>query len=273
MKRRTKAAVFAIIMSVICFSSHVTFADPMDLSQHWAYATMQKFFEREGQENELAHEFDPEQKVTRAEFVDMINLVWPGTLSVISDEKSQAAEEELAGEEMTFSDPEHPENDQKQQEDAEEGEEEHLDQNQNLERSFAQTKGTSEQVEEEKNRKSHINDETVYATSSSTGQVADKALEELITRQEAAYLLVNIKNYTRQSNDFLTQKYIDGDQVSSWAKEAVEIMVQRGILKGYPCGSLRAGAPMTKAEAMTLLKAVEEEEKQEMTFNFDLDFT
>lgn len=213
MKRRTKAVVFAIMMSIACCTSSVAFAEPIDLSQHWAYETMRYFLEREEIQIEFKEQFDPDQTITRIEFVEMINLLWPGTLTIASDQKNDHLAEELT--------------------------------------SVADESDQDDQI-------------------TSDEQSMDETLNMPITREEAAFLLVSIKKYTRESDELPLMDYLDGDKVSPWAKEAVEIMVQRGVLKGYPCGKLYARASMTQAEAMTLLKTVEEEDGRNLFLETDL---
>ena len=73
-----------------------------------------------------------------------------------------------------------------------------------------------------------------------------------ITREEAASMLFRyaqrIQNDTSHKGTSL-KKFSDEKAVSPWATNAMDWAVEKGILKGYPDGTLRPGRTITRAEA------------------------
>lgn len=47
---------------------------------------------------------------------------------------------------------------------------------------------------------------------------------------------------------------IDPDYISHWAKDNIEWAIKNGIANGYPDGSFKPNAPLTRAEGVTLAK-------------------
>ena len=70
-----------------------------------------------------------------------------------------------------------------------------------------------------------------------------------ITRQEAASVLQRLLGL--EETQILT--FDDSDAIGSWARPAVKAVVSAGIMGGYPDGTFRPGAPITRAETLTVL--------------------
>jgi len=54
--------------------------------------------------------------------------------------------------------------------------------------------------------------------------------------------------------DALLSKFTDQAKISSWAKEAVAVAVQKGLVLGRPDGTFDPQANATRAEAVVILK-------------------
>ena len=79
--------------------------------------------------------------------------------------------------------------------------------------------------------------------------------DEPITREQAALVISNHKKL--QNNNFNNlSKYKDSSSVSSWAKDAVEAILEKGYMNGYSDNTLKPKSPLTRAEAVTLLSRV-----------------
>lgn len=78
---------------------------------------------------------------------------------------------------------------------------------------------------------------------------------DLITREEAASMISNYKKLADANHDKL-YKYVDNNQVSSWAKNSVEGMIEKGYMNGYSDGTFKAKGKITRAEAVTTLSRV-----------------
>ena len=80
-----------------------------------------------------------------------------------------------------------------------------------------------------------------------------------ITREEAACMLFRYAQRTQNDtshNGTALKNSSDGKLVSSWAVNAMDWSVEKGILKGYPDGTLRPKRTITRAEAaMVFLNA------------------
>lgn len=73
-----------------------------------------------------------------------------------------------------------------------------------------------------------------------------------ITREETATMLFRYAQKTKNETGHqgtAIKKFSDANAVSSWAVNAVDWAVEKGILNGYPDGSLRPGKRITRAEA------------------------
>ena len=70
-----------------------------------------------------------------------------------------------------------------------------------------------------------------------------------ISRQEAASVLQRLLGL--EETQVLT--FDDSDEIGSWARLAVKAVVSAGIKGGYPDGTFRPEAPITRAETLTVL--------------------
>lgn len=82
------------------------------------------------------------------------------------------------------------------------------------------------------------------------------APERTITRQEAMTALCRAKNYPSFDPEARLQDVTDGHLVAAWAVNPVGTMLEQGILNGYPDGTIRPGAPITRAEFSVLMYRV-----------------
>jgi len=75
-----------------------------------------------------------------------------------------------------------------------------------------------------------------------------------VTRAEFLVMLVNALGLENTGG---TLNFTDEDRIGAWAKEAAAVAAQLGIVNGYPDGSFRPDAPITRAEmAVTVAKAL-----------------
>ena len=72
-----------------------------------------------------------------------------------------------------------------------------------------------------------------------------------IARQEAAVIIKSIMNLT--VNAIATDNFNDGAEIPTWSKGHVGAVVQAGYMRGYPDGSFKPRAPITRAEALVVL--------------------
>ena len=72
------------------------------------------------------------------------------------------------------------------------------------------------------------------------------------TREEVAYALA--KAYDVKADTAKDVVFKDADQISPWAVQSVQALVQAGYIKGHPDGSFKPDAPITRAEVVTLLE-------------------
>ena len=75
-----------------------------------------------------------------------------------------------------------------------------------------------------------------------------------ITRAEAAAMLARLLNIEALASD---AKPMFPDTPSSWYNKAINAVVGRGIMKGYPDGKFRPNAPITRAEFTTMIAAID----------------
>ncbi|CEO21258.1 S-layer homology domain-containing protein [Paraclostridium sordellii] len=81
--------------------------------------------------------------------------------------------------------------------------------------------------------------------------------DNLITREEAAKIIVSIKNQQDNTYDKL-DNFPDKHLVSNWAKPYVEGAIENGYLKGDDLKNLRPTNRITRAESVTLLSRIED---------------
>jgi len=79
-----------------------------------------------------------------------------------------------------------------------------------------------------------------------------------VNREQIAVFIVRAMNWTVEDEeaDALLSKFTDQAKISSWAKEAVAVAVQKGIVLGRPDGNFDPQANATRAEAVVMLKRV-----------------
>lgn len=110
---------------------------------------------------------------------------------------------------------------------------------------------------------------TMYQIASGKGN-GKFAPFDAITREETAAMLFRYAQKTANETGhrgISVKKFSDANVVSSWAKDAVDWAVEKGILKGYPDGSLRPGKRITRAEAaMVFLNAKDILKNRTVTF-------
>ncbi|CEN88991.1 glucan endo-1 [[Clostridium] sordellii] len=80
--------------------------------------------------------------------------------------------------------------------------------------------------------------------------------DNIITREEAAKIIVSIKNQQDNVYDKLNE-FPDKHLVSNWAKPYIEGAIENGYLKGDDLKNLRPTSHITRAESVTLLSRIE----------------
>lgn len=77
-----------------------------------------------------------------------------------------------------------------------------------------------------------------------------------LTRAEAAVIVSRI-NRLKNSETDISISFSDSASIPSWAKEAINMVVKSGHIKGYPDGSFQAANMITRAEAFTILSRID----------------
>ncbi|MGL4731833.1 MAG: S-layer homology domain-containing protein [Clostridium sp.] len=78
---------------------------------------------------------------------------------------------------------------------------------------------------------------------------------DLITREEAATMISNYKKI-KDSNHDKVNKFYDNKSVSSWAKDSVEGVIEKGYMQGYEDNTFKPKEKITRAEAISTLSRV-----------------
>lgn len=78
---------------------------------------------------------------------------------------------------------------------------------------------------------------------------------EHITREQAAKMVSNYLKIDDANHDKITT-YTDGDRVSSWSKNAVEGVLEKGYMKGYNDNTFRPKNNITRSEAVVTLSRI-----------------
>ena len=74
--------------------------------------------------------------------------------------------------------------------------------------------------------------------------------DDFITREEMAQMVVQ----AYQLDHSLTNKtFIDQNKIAAWARKAMMIAVDHGIMKGYPNNMLKPQSHASRAEAITVI--------------------
>lgn len=76
-----------------------------------------------------------------------------------------------------------------------------------------------------------------------------------ITREQVAVMLSNYKKLTDNNHEEI-YKFTDKAQISSYAKDSVEGVVERGYMSGYSDGTFKPKNKITRAEAVSTLSRV-----------------
>lgn len=78
---------------------------------------------------------------------------------------------------------------------------------------------------------------------------------DYITREQVAVMLSNYKKLTDKNHEEI-YKFTDKAQISSYAKDSVEGVVERGYMSGYSDGNFKPNNKITRAEAVSTLSRV-----------------
>ncbi|MGI6575729.1 MAG: S-layer homology domain-containing protein [bacterium] len=71
-----------------------------------------------------------------------------------------------------------------------------------------------------------------------------------ITREQMAVMLANSAPHTKSSAQ---SSFKDNDNISPWARDAVNYAVAKGMLKGFPDGSFQPRSPVTRAQSAAVI--------------------
>jgi hypothetical protein len=75
--------------------------------------------------------------------------------------------------------------------------------------------------------------------------------DDPITREQMTVMIVKAAGLKAGSSQPVSFK--DGEQISSWAAEAVSVSASQGIVNGYPDSTFRPRGTATRAEAVTVI--------------------
>ncbi|MGG6309245.1 S-layer homology domain-containing protein [Paenibacillus macerans] len=76
------------------------------------------------------------------------------------------------------------------------------------------------------------------------------APDQPITREQMAVMAANALHLEKPKAGL---SFADGERISSWAKDAIEAVTERGIFSGYPDRTIRPQAQATRAEAVMVI--------------------
>ncbi|MBS7526618.1 S-layer homology domain-containing protein [Fusibacter paucivorans] len=85
-----------------------------------------------------------------------------------------------------------------------------------------------------------------------SGSYGNFTPDQPISREAAAVIVEKLLN-AQESELASIDNFKDGASVSTWAEEALNAMLQKGYLSGYPDGTIGAGKSITRAEAVVML--------------------
>ncbi len=77
-----------------------------------------------------------------------------------------------------------------------------------------------------------------------------------ITREEAAVVISKMLEFSNVDDVTLISQFKDFNDSDSWNRSALESLLKKGILSGYPDHSLRSNNNITRAESIVLLEKV-----------------
>ena len=70
-----------------------------------------------------------------------------------------------------------------------------------------------------------------------------------ITREQMAVMIANALKLSGSSTSI---SFTDANSISDWAKDAVAVVAEKGIITGYPDGSFKPDGKLTRAEAASV---------------------
>ena len=202
MEHRTKKSIVFVLVFTLLLSTASFALDhmPDDIDNHWANTMIQELFEEGVIKGYSDGSFRPDQTISRAEFVALINQYFK------IENESQS---------ISYSD-----------------------------------------VKDEDWYIKHI------STAVSTGYVLgydDGTFRpnDPITRQEAALIIARLANLQSSTEISTSNGFSDAANISNWALNAINSLLENAIMSGYPDGSLKPTQFITRAEAVALLCKVE----------------
>jgi lysophospholipase L1-like esterase len=83
--------------------------------------------------------------------------------------------------------------------------------------------------------------------------------EQPVTRQQTAVMIVKAMNLPLNTQDWEISKYQDEKRIPSWSREYLNTLVSRGILQGYPDGTIGYDGYLTRAAAVSILARMDEQ--------------
>ena len=81
-----------------------------------------------------------------------------------------------------------------------------------------------------------------------------------ITREEAAVMISNYDKLKNNNSNYIIKEFSDKDDVSEWAKDGVDYVVEKGYMNGYTDNIFKPKSNITRAEAVSTLSRVNEAE-------------
>lgn len=79
--------------------------------------------------------------------------------------------------------------------------------------------------------------------------------DSLLTREEAAVMISNYKQYVDNNLDKLNE-FSDGYSVSKWAESSVEANIEKGYIGGYSDNTIKPKNNITRAESIVMMSRV-----------------
>jgi hypothetical protein len=95
----------------------------------------------------------------------------------------------------------------------------------------------------------------------SDGSIAFHPMKTL-TRYEFAVILSRLAPPGAAKGTFETVEFKDFAEIPEWARQAVNVAVQEGMIKGYPDGTFKPQKEVTRAEAVAMIARVNEAGRQ-----------
>lgn len=83
---------------------------------------------------------------------------------------------------------------------------------------------------------------------------------DFVTREQAAVMITKILNISGVTTDTKVS-FSDSDKIAYWSKESIALLVGKGIIGGYPDGSFKPQATLTRAEAVVMLQGAMQTDK------------